>query len=61
VPALLFDMMKYALLLVLGLAHAFEVIPDKNVIELHLKASYGVTDDNMIVNLAEAEKIQLIG
>lgn len=54
-------MMKYALLLVLGLANAFEVIPDKNVIELHLKASYGVTDDNVIVNLAEAEKIQLIG
>jgi|LakMenEpi03Oct11_1017367.scaffolds.fasta_scaffold57062_1 hypothetical protein len=52
-------MIKHALILVLGLAHAFEVIPENNLIALHLKASYGVTSDNIIVDLADDEQLQV--
>ena len=48
-------MFTTALLLVLSLAHAFEVFPDTNIIALHLKASYGITADNVIVDLSKDE------
>ena len=52
-------MIKHALILVLGFAHAFEVIPENNLISLNLKASYGVTSDNIIVDLANDEQLQV--
>ena len=51
----IFNMFKTALLLVLSLAHAFEVFPETNIIALHLKASYGITADNVIVDLSKDE------